>query len=349
MTANERSGGAARLDRRLLLLRLLDRLKEGQAGSVRRLLSRGGVWFGRSPDRSGLTTSCRQCGRWESVAVFRLGRRRARYWCQRCGALVALPAAKLAPAGSAPGEVTPGADSASSEAVTRSESPHPREMLPLAMLRWAEARSPQPITVERLDNTLIYRLYQQWDAQLNQAGPAELAELADGLVGPLVPGLPAFPTVASALHNRCYRTELVVKAFLAKAPGSDSHATASRALWDRVEHARRWLAVCGNTLCWIHSIQPDGTLFAPDRDEVAAAIAPLRASDEPGAGLARAARGALFGTEHGPSLRRLRQVYTDDQLAAALAAYVDSGARPLREDVLARLYAPLAPPPRPGE
>ena len=69
----------------------------------------------------------------------------------------------------------------------------------------------------------------------------------------------------------------------------------------------------------------------------------VRAGREPCLEIAQAARVALFGSSRGPTLAKLRRVYQADEMAAALDAYLASGARPLRNDVAARLSRPLTP------
>jgi hypothetical protein len=283
---------------------------------------------GRDPDRAGYATSCRQCGRWESVSVFRLGPRRARYWCQRCGAVVRLPdraalrpvdqlrdqpAAAGVPAPRPAGSV----DSAGPDA-TGPDAAGLAEVMPAAMRRWAQARSRRPLTLDRLDKSTVYQLYREWDARPD-AGAV----------------LPAFSMVVGALHESCYHTDLAGR-------GLAGGEEVAGALGERLEHARRWLALRGRDLCWIHSRVPAGGLAEPDPAAVAAAIAALRAGERPDPLAARAARAAAFGTDGGPGLPALLRVYPVGELLAALAGYLASGERPLRADVLARLAAPLA-------
>ena len=281
---------------------------------------------GRDPDRAGYATGCRQCGQWESVSVFRLGPRRARYWCQRCGAVVRLPdraalrpvdqlrdqpAAAAVPAPRPAGSAGPGGPAGPDGAGLA-------EVMPAAMRRWALARSRRPLTLDRLDKSTVYQLYREWDARPD-AGAA----------------LPAFSVVVGALHECCYHTDLAGR-------GLAGGEEVAGPLAERLEHARRWLALRGRELCWIHSRVPAGGLAEPDPAAVRAAIAALRAGERPDPVAARAARAAAFGTDGGPGLPALLRVYPAGELLAALAGYLASGARPLRADVLARLAAPLA-------
>jgi hypothetical protein len=323
-------------DQRLWLIQLLDRLKDGRPADRRRVLfGRARTWFGRSPARFDQVTDCRQCGAWKSVNVIRLSHRRARYWCQHCEALVTVvelgALRRLAEPAVAPPVPTEG------------PGPQLDHMLPAPMLAWFGDRLARPITVARLDKATIYQMYRQWDEVLAQLAPERLTDLAVTGAAPPLPGLPAFSTVVGELHERCYRTELVVDALRPGLPSPISHVEECRALWERVEHARCWLAARGTSWCWIHARVPDEGLAAPDGKRVEAAAAKLRAGEELTLELARAAKAAMFGTDGGPSLRKLLRVYRAGEMVTALGAYRESGARPLRDDVLARLSAPFRP------
>jgi hypothetical protein len=266
-----------------------------------------------------MTVPCRQCGERAFVRVLRLSPRRGRYWCGRCGAVVTLTSrADLALVAErpppAPRELMAG---------PRQNEVDVREVMPDAMLGWLESRIRRPVSLDRLDKPTMYQLYNRWDAHL-----ASLAVEDQQLA------LPSFSAVVGALHNRCYRTELVVEMLLG------STAAGHRALYERVEHARCWLATRAGELCWIVSRLPQGMLAVPDRDEVDAAVAALRSGGQPGPLAGRAARAALFGTEGGPTLRALQAVYPAGEMLVALETYLVSGERPLRADVLSRLSAP---------
>jgi hypothetical protein len=300
---------------------------------LRRLLTRAG----RSPARAGLAAQCRQCGEWTSVNVFRLGPRRARYWCERCGAVVAVrgrralralrPADELREA--APRPAPPPGPAAG-------PGPGLGGFMPPAMLRWLSTRFRAPAALDPTDKSIVYHRYREWDAYLRRLGPAGVAALAGPGEPPPDPGLPAFSRVVGALHDGCYHVDVVVQRLRADLPPE----VPERALRERVEHARRWLAGAGRALCWVHRGRPDGTLPVPDRSQVAAALAALRAGRMPEPAAGRAARAALFGTDGGPALPTLLRTYPTEDVIAALTGYLTSGARPLRAEVLARLTAP---------
>ena len=149
-----------------------------------------------------------------------------------------------------------------------------------------------------------------------------------------------------ALHDACYRSWLVLERLLGSTEVRSAVAPlepAAVALWLRTEHARRWLAIHGREQCWIHRRVPAAGLVSPPRSEVEAAMTALRTGR---AGPAeRVIRGVLFGTDGGPPLPLLLAAHPAEEMTAAMAEYLASGARPLREQVLARLAAPLAPRP----
>jgi hypothetical protein len=255
---------------------------------------------------------CRQCGEHAWVNVVRRGRRRIRYWCQRCGAVVTAGVGELfLPREPAPAEV-PGADAAAL-----------REVMPAAMREWLAARSHRDLDGAALDKSIMYQLYQAWDRHRAGTGGDRL---------------PPFATVVGALHDGAYRRDAAL-AILAAGPGGIGGPGAGDggpALRERVRHARAWLA-SHPSMCWIRPDAGQESLVEPDRAAVAAAAAALRSGGEPGQVEAWAARAALFGVDGGPTLRKLRGAYPLDQVLAALDAYLDSGDRPLRRRSLAAL------------
>jgi hypothetical protein len=279
------------------------------------------TWFGRSPRRADAAVACRQCGRWESVNVLRLGRRSARYWCQHCGAVVRL--ADLA-------QLRPISDG---QRPAPSAEPALSEFMPAAMERWLRQRSRRPPAPGQLTKAAIYQHYRAWDGHLRQLGPAAAARLAGQGEPAPVPGLPAFSQVVGLLHETCYQLEPVVTR-LHPPPGP---ADLVAALRQRADHARRWLARYGRDLCWLHSRLLEGRLVDPDPAAVTAALAALRDGGQPDPAAAHAARAALFGTDGGPGLAALLRTYPAEQFVAGLQEYLATGKRPLREQALARL------------
>ena len=344
--------------------------------------------LGRSPDSTGATTSCRQCGESGSVNLVRLAARSARYWCQRCGAVVSLrhlaalrpvhdlraqdppdrpgspggPAARR-PAGRRSAAGTPRASALRTPAATATAAgaataiaagaataiadgadgaaPVLREVMPAAMVGWVHARYRNPSRAVRLDKAGMFQVYQDWDRHLRKIGPAAAARLAGPGEPPPGPDLPAFATVVRALHDRCYHVDEVVR-FLSASPDGPP-PPAGAALRERVEHARRWLARYGRAYCWIHTRLPDSGPAVPDRAAVEAARAALRAGRQPDPVAAHAARAALFGTDGGPALSALLETYPAGRMAAALAAYLATGERTLRDETLDRLTSASGP------
>jgi hypothetical protein len=258
---------------------------------------------GRSPDRSTHSIACLQCGDWEAVRIVRLGRRRARYWCDRCGAVVSTDERS---------GVRARADLES--AATPAEAA-PRDLtsvLPPAMLEWINGWSRRPLTLDRLDRSTVFQLYNGWDAHRARTGDAPSA-------------LPAFATVVRALAQSCFHDEAAV----ARLPSTAE----PQALRERVAHARGWVASRGAAECWILR-EPAGE---PDPDLLRRAAEDLRAGVLPDPTVEPAVRTAVFGTDAGPSLRVLGAVYSVSELAAAVSSYLDGGTRPLRDAALARL------------
>jgi hypothetical protein len=235
---------------------------------------------------------CVQCGQWEWTRVLRLGRRRSRYWCEHCCAVVTVPTAELSTdLRQAPGNLA--------------------AVMPVGMVRWVSSAKRRMPSLDELTRGTLYDLYRRWDAERGS-------------------DLPAFSAVVDALHDTCYRHDLVVTRF---GPPSD-------ALRERVDHARRWLALRAAELSWIVRRLPDGRLAVPDREAVQAALTALRTGATPDLDGSRATRAGLFGTYAGPSVEAMFAVYPRAELVRALEAYLATGARPLRSDVLANLTAP---------
>jgi hypothetical protein len=305
---------------------------------------------GRDPDRFHRLAECRQCGGWRSVTVVRLGRRRARYWCQGCGAVVSLgersalrPVGELLATESTPKPVPPAPDPRH----PGTSDTDPRQVMPEVMLRWVRGRFRKRIDLDQLDKSTIHQLYRAWDSHLERLPADQLAELAVAGEPPPVPGLPAFSTVVGALHDACYRSDLVVDRLASEGPvrsAATPPEVVEAALWTRTEHARRWLSARGGELCWIYRRVPSGGPVTPARDEVEAAIDALRSGRRASPAQVRAIRAALFGTDGGPPIAVLLAAHPAEEMVAALERYLASRGRPLRDQALARLNAPLAGP-----
>src|SRR5262249_25041979 len=139
-----------------------------------------------------------------------------------------------------------------------------------------------------------------------------------------------FSAVVDALHDTCYRHDLAVQRFV---PPSD-------VLRERVDHARRWLALRAAELSWVLRRLPDGGLAVPDRTAVPVALTALPTGAMPDLDAAGAAGAALLGRYAGPSIEALFAVSPPAELVRALEVYLATSARPLRADVLAHLTAP---------
>lgn len=143
--------------------------------------------------------------------------------------------------------------------------------------------------------------------------------------------LPRMRSVLGAVYAHGRAADAARRHLLALHPGAD------RTLLDeRIGHALAWLTEYGRDRYWA------ATGDTPAGPAVDLLIAQLR--EHTGTGAPRAERtredfreiyGALFGTEHGPRLDTLTDVFGAAALADALAAYRDRGERPLRSRVSA--------------
>lgn len=263
---------------------------------------------GRAPDRASATATCAQCGRDGTTFVVRLGPRRARYWCRRCGAVVTTDRLSLRLGAPAVPEPAP-------ETTTLPVDDGLDDVMPPVMAAWARRTSSRELTRHSLQKGVVYQLYTRWD---RTAGTS----------------LPAFSAVVGALHERCYSVDAALAAL-----GDDRVEVRERA-----EHARRWLATVAEDQCWVVSRLLGGATVDPPAPAVAALVGRIA----PGRRWSReetwAVRAALFGTDGGPQLESILDTFGADRVRAALEAWLSDGSRPLRDAVLAALRAPL---PRP--
>lgn len=197
---------------------------------------------------------------------------------------------------------------ASTPTVVVADEPHTTEEDPLAGIMPAEmaawvVRRHGGTPPARLDRAVVYQLYRAWD----EAAGA---------------GLPAFSAVVGALHAAAYDLDT-------------AYPDAEPELRERAAHARTWLYRHARDRCWILATPTD-----PDDHRVERALAAIRADEDPGPDDARAAQLALFAVEGGPGLRKVRRMFTDDAVVAAMDEYLRKRDRPLRTEVLARFEEP---------
>ncbi|RLK54312.1 hypothetical protein [Actinokineospora cianjurensis] len=251
--------------------------------------------LGRSPDREALSPRCPQCGRDGTTAVYRLGRRSARFWCARCEAVVStrdLAALREVPA---PVSLVLPAD------------PHAGYLAP-PVLAWARTAAAKALAATELDRATYYQLHTRFD------------RTAEGSVHS---GLPTVSAAIGRLHERCYRVDLVV----------DDLTLTGPAARERVDHARRWLAGPGRTQCWIVSRHVEDR---PEAEFIELAAKAYLRGEPLERDQATALRTGLFGTDGGPRPIALLELFTPDEITAAVRAY-RTGTQPLREAVLAAL------------
>lgn len=323
------AGPSAPLERQPLLVRVSRWLRQRE---------------GATSDGTRRVTTCPQCGQWSAVTVLRIRRDRARYWCRRCTAVMTGRADQLRPLS----QLRPPPAGTATD-----PGPALSELLPQAMIRWMSfgaGRQPRRLpTAARLTKPVYYQYYRSWDNHLAAASEPELAELAVPGQPPPRAGLPPISAVVTALNGACYRSDLAVARLAVDRPDAARTAESRWALWERVEHARRWLALHGGELCWIHRVPSDGQLPAPGPEDIAAQVKSLRAGRRLEPAEWDSVRQALFGTDRGPRLATLLEAYPVEEIVAALEAYLASGERPLRERTLTQLAArpePASPEPR---
>ncbi|GLW89262.1 hypothetical protein [Actinokineospora globicatena] len=255
--------------------------------------------LGRSPEREALSPPCPQCGRDGTTTVYRLSTRSARFWCARCEAVVSTR------------DLASLRDTATVRNVPSGPPPDPHaHYLAPPVLEWARSAAAKVLTAPELDRATYYQLHTRFDRTAQ---------------GSVHSGLPAVSAVIGRLHERCYRVDLVVLDL--------GHA--SEEARERVDYARRWLAGPGKNQCWIVSRHAESRPEAESVEEAAAAY--LR-GDLLDRDQASALRSGLFGTDGGPRPVALLELFTADEITAAVRAYRD-GARPLRDAVLAALQA----------
>ncbi|MGA5047617.1 lysine--tRNA ligase [Streptomyces arboris] len=142
--------------------------------------------------------------------------------------------------------------------------------------------------------------------------------------------LPRMRTVLGALYAHGCAPEAARRHLADRHPGADGPLLA-----ERIGHALAWLTAHGRDRYWPAAGGPAGAPV-PAGGAVDLLIGQLRTHTGPGAPHAGRTRaefreiyGALFGTEHGPRLDTLADVFGPAVLADALEAYRDRGERPL--------------------
>ncbi|MBM7773628.1 hypothetical protein JOD54_003832 [Actinokineospora baliensis] len=187
--------------------------------------------------------------------------------------------------------------------------PHARYLTP-AVLAWAKAAAPKALAAPSLDRAAYYQLHNRFD------------RTADTSVHS---GLPSVSAIIGRLHERCYQVDHVVADL-----GQETDAAR-----ERVDHARRWLAGPGLPQCWIVSRQVEQL---PEAEAVEQAAEVYLRGEPLDRDQASAVRSGLFGTDGGPRPVALLDLFTAEEISAAVRDY-RQGKQPLREAVLAALQA----------
>ncbi len=197
-------------------------------------------------------------------------------------------------------------------------------VMPRSMVLWLYART-NCLSDFRLSlgRAALFRYYDEYDAFSVAAAAGERRAAAlHALITDIPPvvGLPRFRTLLGDLHSACYDVDAVVAA------RGSSPAVAERAI-----HARTWLRLHGRGDCWITR-----TASASFQPVLINGELPQRWTRARYRALTR----ALFDTDSGPPLRRLREVFGTESILTALRMHEPGGARPLRDRVLANLGQP---------
>ncbi|MEV0147998.1 MULTISPECIES: hypothetical protein [unclassified Nonomuraea] len=195
--------------------------------------------------------------------------------------------------------------------------------MPGRMVRWVRERDPATVAPDR---ATLARWYKDFDALVATArsspeARATVERVSEIPLDRLPARIPAFSQVCGALRATCYDAPLAA----AKLGGADL-------VLERVSHLRHWLATAGRSTTWLEArLAPP-----PARAEVETL---LTSRDWQTAEQAKTLFRALFGVDKGPSVQGVRDRFGDERIRQALLAYLETGARPLREAVAADLDA----------
>lgn len=240
--------------------------------------------------------SCGQCGH-PHPDVLRRSRRRVRYSCQMCGAVVAAAPFQLA-------------------AVTGDPL---GAFMPARMVRWVRGTVEDPAAEP--DRITLARWYKDFDALTDRArgSAAARAEFERVSEVPLerLAKPPTFAKVCAALHAACYDRE---------------RAAAQVGDAERAEHVWRWFATAGRAETWLEG--PPALVTREQAERLLADVGEQAARVHAGVFFA-----VLFGVAKGPSIAGVIEQFGEAAVRDAVRAYLDTGARPLRDAVLARLAA----------
>lgn len=250
--------------------------------------------------------TCVQCGHPHPALITRFPRR-PRYSCRSCGA-VFRPGPLLEPEPPAPVAGDPLA-----------------AFMPERMVRWVRE---QGATDDAPDRATLARWYKEFDALVAAAASDPRARAVLGRVSEIpadrLPArLPAFSKVCAALHATCYDARLAGE----RLGGGDDPFVA-----ERIGHLRRWLATAGRVTTWL-----EAPPAPPPEPGIVTSLLTMEGSFT--REQAAAFFTALFGVDKGPSIPGVRARFGDERIHEALRAYLESGARPLRDIVAADLDA----------
>jgi hypothetical protein len=201
---------------------------------------------------------------------------------------------------------------------------------PPVMAGWLRDLGPRGPVATR---AAVHELYSRFDSFADQAREnprlqARFGQLCGVSIDSYPAGLPGLNTIVAALGNSCYAEEVAVTRLAA-----GRSETYRRFLADRVAAVNHWLRTDGTKSRWIEPAVRR-SFRDPEPDRLAALLA--NALAEAGRRDYPVLMRALFGTDRGPALASLREVFSDAQLLDAVTVFRDTGERPLLAWALAQ-------------
>lgn len=265
--------------------------------------------------------SCVQCGQLTGVRIGAGRDGRARCSCRSCLAVFWIDMAQLKPL----------EEMLVAQRMARREQSPANDLeayFPPVMAGWLRDLAPaeQPAT-----RAMVHELYSRFDGFADQAREnprlrARFRQLCGMSIDDYPADLPGLNPIVAALGNACYAEHVAITRL-----GVARSGVHQRFLADRVAAVNHWLRTAGSKSRWIEPAVRQA-FRAPAPDRLAAlldsALAEAGRRDYP------VLMRALFGTDRGPALSSLREVFSHAELMNAVTTFRDTGERPLLAWVL---------------